>query len=111
MYSEEFEEALDGFIESILECNEYKDYEKSKNELMRYPDLKEKVDEFRQRNYELQTSNLDGNRLMEEMDKFERDYESFRSNPLVYKFLASELAFIKLMQYVYETITDSIEFE
>lgn len=107
----DIDEALDNLIDALLETDEYIRYTRARKDLDQHPDIKEKVDEFRRRNFELQTSDLDGPRLMEQMDKFEREYEQFRSNPLVYKFLESELAFVRLMQGIYGSIMESIDFE
>ncbi len=107
----EIDEALDGLIDALLETEEYSDYQKAKSELYRYPDLKDQVDEFRERNFELQQSDLDQDRLMEEIEKIEKEYEDFRANPIVNRFLASELAFVRLMQGIYESIMENIDFE
>lgn len=105
------EEALDTLIDAILETDEFEKYQDAKSELSRDPNLKLQVDEFRRRNFDLQQSNLDSKRLMEEIDRFEKEYETFRANPVVHRFLSSELAFTRLMQHVYGSIMENIDFE
>ena len=107
----EIDEALDGLIDALLETEEYCDYQKAKAELYRYPGLKDQVDEFRQRNFRLQQLELDSDAMMAEIEKFEREYESFRANPIVNRFLSCELAFVRLMQGIYESIMENIDFE
>jgi len=108
---QELESAVFDLIDVIQDTEEYKQYQKMKKELARNPVLRDEVDSFRLENYALQTSNMDSNALMQATDEFERKYEDFRSNPLVNEFLASELAFIRMMQYVYDEIIEAVEFE
>lgn len=107
----DIDEELDSFIDTIIETKEYKDYKNALSALSAYPEVKAQIDELRRRNYEIQQSDMDPQRLMQEMDKLENEYESFRADPKVNNFLASELAFIKLMQYIYSAIMESVEFE
>ena len=65
-------------------------------------------DDYRRRNYELQTSaDIDFDKL----DRFEKEYENFRSDPLVSDFLAAELAFCKRMQEIETRITAKLDFQ
>lgn len=107
----EIDNALDNLIEAIRESDEYNNYQALLDKLGRYPELKQKVDEFRERNFELQQSDIDAEQLMAETDRFEREYEKFRSDPLVHRFLASELAFCRMMQGIFEEIMESIHFD
>ena len=107
----EVEEALYEFIDRLQETEEFLEYQEAKKALEGYPQLKAEIDAFRQKNFELSQSDGDPARLLEEVDKLERQVETFRENPLVNDFLSSELAFIRLMQKVYRIITDSIDFE
>lgn len=104
-------EAVDNLIDVICETKQYEDYQRVKAKLASEPELKEQIDEFRQRNFNLQISDMDSIKLMEETDKFEREYEDFRVNPLVNEFLAAELAFNRMMQRVYDEIMEGIEYD
>lgn len=106
----EVEYALDNFIEALQDTEEYINYQKAKKALDGYPKLKEEIDEFRRRNFELQQHTADNHYLLDEVDCFERQYETFREDPLVNDFLVSELAFIRLMQKVYAAIMEGIDF-
>ncbi|MCI9462761.1 MAG: YlbF family regulator [Lachnospiraceae bacterium] len=102
--------ATDQFVEAIKESEIYKEYHIQKEKIKRHPELFERVGEFRQRNYELQTS-ARGDDLLEKLDAFEREYEEFRANPLVDDFLRAELAFCRMMQRVNVRITAGLDFE
>ena len=104
-------DAVDGLVEAILERDEYNRYQGILQKLKRYPELKEKVDEFRLRNFELQNSDMDRYRLMEETDRSEKEYAKLRSDPMVNRFLSEELAFCKMMQGVFGEIMQAIDFE
>lgn len=108
---DEVESAVYDLIDAIQETEEYKQYQKMKKEVARDPALRDEIDDFRLKNYALQASEMSSGALMEATDEFERKYEDFRSNPLVNDFLSSELAFIRMMQYVYDEIIDAIDFE
>lgn len=108
---QELDEALDNLIEVIINSDVYEEYQKRKKILLGQPELKRQVDEFRIRNYELQTSGMDSTQLMEAADRFEREYEEFRANPDVNEFLSAELALIRIMQNIYGEIMDNLDFE
>ena len=77
----------------------------SKRELLL--DLKRQLDQFRMRNYELQTKHCPDN-LYDEMDCFQREYEQFREIPLVHDFLAAELALCRLVQEVSDGVMRAV---
>lgn len=85
-------------------CQEY--FRQKELVTTQYPDLKKQIDEFRQRNFRLQNE-TDSDRLFDEIDRFEREYEEFRKNPIVNDFLAAELAFCRLYQEIQEKIGEA----
>lgn len=105
-----WEQALDDLIVSIRTTQEYQDYQTAKGEIKKRPDLKNRLDEFRRKNFEVQNSDeKDG--LFEKMEALEQEYGEFWSNPFVEDFLDSELAFCRMVQEIYRKITDALEFE
>lgn len=102
------EEALAEFIDAIKASEEYLDYTREKNKVKQFPELKEQIDAYRQRNYEIQSSS---DVAFETIEQFEREYAAFRENMLVADFLAAELAFCRLMQKLNLRITESLDFE
>lgn len=101
---------VDTLVSAIKNTEEYQEYEFQKEKVKRIPELKERIDDFRMKNYELQNSPQSDN-LMAEVARFQKEYESFMENPLVADFLQAELAFCRLMQDVNIHITAAIDFE
>lgn len=100
--------AVDMLITAILGCEEYLAYRAELDKVLQNPELKSEIDNYRRRNYELQTSaDIDFDKL----DRFEKEYENFRSDPLVSDFLAAELAFCKRMQEIETSITARLDFQ
>ena len=83
-------------------------YRQELEKVKQYPELKAQIDDFRKRNFEFQQS-TDSN--FSKLDSFEREYETFRENPMVSDFLAAELAFCRLMQRLNTRITAELRFE
>ncbi len=103
-------EAAERFIEEIRKSDIYQEYNFQKEKLKKQPILFDRVAEYRQRNFDLQ-SKAQGDDLLEKLDAFEKEFEDFRANPLVDDFLRAELAFCRMMQEVNERITAALDFE
>lgn len=102
------EGATAALIEAVLATEEYQTYAAELDRVKRYPELKEQIDAFRKRNFEMQLSaDNDFNKL----DQFEKEFETFRENMLVQDFLAAELDLCRLIQDVYLRITAALRFE
>lgn len=102
------ERALDAYIQEILDSPEYREYAGVLEKVKGDPDLKAQIDEFRARNYEMQTSK---DTAFETIEAFQKEYEDFREIPLVSEFLAAELAFCRMMQQNNNIIMKAIHFE
>lgn len=106
--ADNLENAVNALITAVLESEEYLAYRAELDKVLQVPELKAQIDEFRKRNYELQSSaDIDFDKL----DRFEKEYEDFRSNPLVSDFLAAELAFCRRMQGIETRITAELDFQ
>ena len=104
----ELDQAVSSYIMAIKSTETYQNYIRERDKVRQYPELKAQIDDFRKRNYLLQSSpDTDFHKI----DQFERDYEDFRENPLVDDFLAAELAFCRMMQRANMEVTAAIEFE
>ena len=101
------ENSMEKLIESILESETYKEYDRQRIKVNQNPELKAQIDEFRHRNYEFQNNNT----TFDKIEEFEREYAGFREIPLVSDFLAAELAFCRLMQDINIRITAAVNFE
>ena len=106
--NEEVAQAQERMIEAILDSDVYKEYRKQLQRVKEFPDLKAQIDEFRRRNYELQQQ---PDYAFDKLEQFEREYRTFRENPLVSDFLAAELAICRMMQELGERLLSALEFE
>ncbi len=106
----EYENLVDAFVDQIKETEIYLEYERQKNRVNEFPDLKRQIDEFRQRNFELQQM-TESDELLYKIEEFEKEYERFRENPMVSGFLAAELAFCRMMQDINDRILGAVDFE
>jgi len=102
------ENALEQIIEAILDSPEYKRYDEQRNKVNQYPELKAQIDEFRTRNYILQTGD---EAALDKIDEIEEEYYEFRQNAMVSEFLAAELAFCRMMQDINLRMTEAVHFE
>ena len=102
------EQSLQAYIDKLLQTEEYVRYVEQKERVKQYPDLKKQIDEFRRRNFEMQTSR---DMVFEKIEAFDREYADFRENPLVADFLEAELAFCRMMQAHYAKIMGAVDFE
>jgi len=102
--------AVAELIAAIKSSEQYLAYEREKEKINRFPDLKKQVTEYRLQNYRLQ-SMTDDEELFHKIEEFEREYEKFRENPIVADFLAAELGFCRMMQSVNIKITEALNFE
>lgn len=110
MSDSELREAIKQFADTIMASDIYKEYYYQREKIKKQPVLYEKVNEFRQRNFEIQNE-TDEEELFDRMEAFGKEYEKFRENPLVDDFLRAELAFCRLMQDVNLLLTEEIDFE
>lgn len=100
--------ATEALINAVLATEEYQAYAAELKKVKEFPELKEQIDDFRRRNFELQTStDIDFNKL----EQFEREYASFRENILAQDFIAAELDLCRLIQDLNMRITAALQFE
>lgn len=100
--------AIENFVAAILATEEYRNYARELNRVKQYPKLKAQLDDFRKRNYEMQTK---GEIDFGKIDHFETEYQTIRENPLVADFLAAEVDFCRMMQEINMRITEALNFE
>ncbi|MCH5263334.1 MAG: YlbF family regulator [Lachnospiraceae bacterium] len=106
----QMEEAVKKFAAYIQQSDTYKEYWEQREKLKKQPELYDKVNEFRQRNFDIQNES-DSEDLFDKMEAFEREYAKFRENPMVEDFLRAELAFCRMMQNINVLLTAEIDFE
>ena len=84
---ENVNQAVEQMVQAIRNTDAYLEYQKQLARVKEQSELKRQIDEFRTRNFELQTSK-DTN--FDKLDQFTRENEAFRENPLVSDFLAAD---------------------
>ncbi len=104
----EIDKELDQLIGAVLRSDVYREYLLQKENVKSQPGLKERVDDFRRRNYELQMSMENG---FDKMDQLEQQFEELLDNPDVSAFLDAELAFCRMIQHINSRLARDIEFE
>lgn len=110
MSDSEIMEATKKFAAIIQESDTYREYYYQREKVKKQPELYDKVNEFRQKNFDLQNES-DSEDLFDRMEVFEQEYAKFRENPLVDDFLRAELAFCRMMQEVEILLAAEIDFE
>ena len=110
MSDKEIIEAARAFADQIMTSDTYRQYYYQREKIKKQPELYEKVNEFRQRNFDLQNE-TDSDDMLDRMEAFEIEYDNFRENPLVDDFLRAELAFCRMMKEVYVLLADEVDFE
>ena len=105
---ENVNQAVEQMVQAIRNTDAYLEYQKQLARVKEQPELKRQIDEFRTRNFELQTSK-DTN--FDKLDQFTRENEAFRENPLVSDFLAAEVAFCRMMQEIDVKLAEAMDFE
>ena len=106
----QMEEATKKFAACIQDTDTYKEYLYQREKIKKQPELYDKVNEFRQKNFDLQNES-DSEDLFDRMEAFEQEYAKFRQNPMVEDFLRAELAFCRMMQDINVLLTAEIDFE
>lgn len=100
--------AVGQLIAAITESEIYQEYMTQLARVKEQPGLKAQIDDFRTRNYELQTGR---DADFDKIKQFEKDNEDFRENPYVSDFLAAELAFCRMMQDINIRLLGAVHFE
>ena len=106
----QIQEATKQFAAYIQKSDTYQEYLFQREKIKKQPELYDRVNEFRQRNFDIQNE-TDSEELFDKMEAFEREYAKFRENPLVEDFLRAELAFCRMMQDINVLLTAEIDFE
>ena len=106
----EVKEALQQLAQAIRDSEIYREYRKQSERVDNAGNMREKIDEYRIRNFELQNSAYTED-LLDKVEAFEREYDKFRDDPLVEEFLDAELAFCRMMQEIDVKLAEAVDFE
>lgn len=95
--------------EKIKQSDEYKKYIDTKKVLCDNIELYNRLKEFNDRNYELQ--NQTSMNPYDEVSALVREYDELLHNSIVNEFLRAEQHICKMMQQVYNSIAEGLEFD
>lgn len=88
----------------------YTAFREASRKVKEVPGLKQKLDEFRRKNYMLQNDSNAYN-LFDEVQNLEHEYEDLRKNPLIQEYLAAELQICRIIQRCADEILTSVDLE
>ena len=94
----------------FFESREYVYYTKCLSELQQEPELYAEVNELRRVNFELQNSNSN-NMSYEQYAQISARITNLRKNPLVSRFLNSEIGVGRLVSNIYRQVIEDIELD
>lgn len=106
----DYEKETANFIGQLYKSEVCTEYFRQRDIMKKHPELKIQIDEFREKNYRLQNE-ADSVVLFDEIDRFEKEYEEFRKNPIVSEFLAAELAFCRMYQEIDDMLSMAFAME
>ncbi len=98
-------------INVIKETDEYMEYRDSLSAIRSDPALYARVNEMREKNFEIHQSNSDSEELMDLMDALTNEYEDVITNESVGRFLEAEADICKLFQDFYYKVTEGLDFD
>ena len=93
------ETCTQALMDAIRNSEEYKDFEKSKLEIAKHPELRQQMDEFRKNIYLLQNSDVSID-LLDEMGRLFQKRTELYKNPLLADYLSSELRICRILQRI-----------
>lgn len=106
-------EKIDAQVKILAQCirdsQTYRNYRVQVEKIEKQTGLLEQINEFRRKNFELQSVEPSEN-MLDKIDAFNKEYESFRESPLVSDFLQAELDLCRLMQRIQMQLTEAIDF-
>ena len=88
----------------------YKAFREVSRRVSEEPQLRQRLDEFRKKNYLLQNGS-NAYDLFDDVQNLEREYEDMRKNPVIQEYLAAELQICRIIQRCADEILTSVEIE
>lgn len=86
----------------------YKAFREVSRKVSEEPQLRQRLDEFRKKNYLLRSNAYD---LFDDVQNLEREYEDMRKNPVIQEYLAAELQICRIIQRCADEILTSVDME
>lgn len=96
--------------ERIKNSEEYQRYVKTDRQLKAEPELYDRYNEFRRRNYDLQFSEGDSN-LYDEVFNLVKEYDTILQDSVVNDFILAEQRLCAMMREVYAVLSEGLELD
>ncbi|MCI8327381.1 MAG: YlbF family regulator [Lachnospiraceae bacterium] len=106
----EVKENLNKLIAAIKNSKEYQEYCTVKGEVEKDPEKKRRLNRYRTKIYDIQNESSPGD-LYRRMDEIEAETEKFREDPVIDRFLESELALCRVVQEINWTLIEELNFD
>ncbi len=98
------------FTECIKETPEYREYQEKRRIISGYPELLDKAEELKKRNYQLIGSFDGGKYTVEDLMRFADENEDIFMEPVINEYLLAEAAFCRMMREVLNMTMERIDF-
>ena len=105
----EMKRALNQFLIELQESSAFRDYKYQKERIKKVPGLKERINDFRKKRFEFQE--YSGDDLFEKIDEFQKEYQTFKEEPIVREYLAAELEICRLVQQINGAIDELVDID
>ena len=110
--SERYEEKTLAFIEDLKKSQPYIDYLNYKSFLDKKPELLEQVNDFRKKSFDIQVGHKYGYfNAYENLLSLNEEYDDLLNEPIVKQFLSAELEVAKMINTVFNTFAEGLDFE
>ena len=93
----------------ILNSEEYTQFQQYRERLIKEEELYRKVNEFREKNFELQITGDSANASL--VDHLSQQYSSVLEKPVVNEYMQAELILCRKLQLMYRIITEKIDLD
>lgn len=98
------------FVREVKASPEYREYDTQLTRIKEQPELYERVNAFREKNFMIQNTE-ESDSLMDRIDELDREFEQLREDPLAAGFFDAETSFCRMMQEVNMLIIKELNFE
>ena len=105
----EMRKAVNQFLNEFQNSSAFRDYKYQKERIKKVPGMKDRINEFRKKRFEFQK--YEGEDLFEKIDEFQREYQTFKEEPIVREYLAAELEICRLVQQIYGAIDELVDID
>ena len=105
----EMRKAVNQFLNEFQNSSAFRDYKYQKERIKKVPGMKDRINEFRKKRFEFQK--YQGEDLFEKIDEFQKEYQTFKEEPMVREYLAAELEICRLVQDIYGAIDELVDID